>query len=242
MGVKIIPSDEHYQNKTDWLTTYHHFSFAEYQNLEKMNFGPLRVFNDDEIQPGTGFDFHHHRDMEIVTYVIDGELEHKDNQGNHGIIYPGEVQRMTAGSGIMHAESNNSKEKPLRLLQMWVFANKKSLMPSWEQKKFTKKEMMDKLVPVITPENSKDNNTLHIHQNATFYLASLTAQGQVTHKLGSARQAYLFVIDGKMKFGNYDMQTRDAAMISQEDKIKIQAKIPTDLILIDLPEQYVVNG
>ncbi len=242
MGIRIIRSGEHYENKTDWLRTFHHFSFADYQNPDKMNFGPLRVFNDDEIQPGTGFDFHHHRDMEIVTYVIDGELEHKDNQGNHGVINPGEVQRMTAGSGIMHAESNHSKDKPLRLLQMWVFTNKKSLAPSWEQKKFTKKERTNKLVPVVVSENNPDTNALHIHQDATFYLSTLTTGGQVQHKLGPAIKSYLFVIDGKIKLGNYMMQTRDAAMISQEDNLVIHAEAPTELILIDLPEQYVANA
>lgn len=241
MGIRIIKSDEHYENKTDWLRTFHHFSFADYQNPDKMNFGPLRVFNDDEIQPGTGFDFHHHRDMEIVTYVIEGELEHKDNQGNHGVIYAGEVQRMTAGSGIMHAESNHSKDKPLRLLQMWVFANKKNLTPSWEQKKFTKKDRTNKLVPVIVSENSLDTSALHIHQDATFYLSTLTANGQVRHKSESGRKSYLFVIDGKIKLGNHTMQTRDAAMISQENELVIWAEEPTELILIDLPEQYVVN-
>ena len=242
MGIEIIRSGEHYENKTDWLRTFHHFSFADYQNPDKMNFGPLRVFNDDEIQPDTGFDFHHHRDMEIVTYVIDGELEHKDNQGNHGVIYPGEVQRMTAGSGIMHAESNHSKDKPLRLLQMWVFANKKNLAPSWEQKKFTKKERTNKLVPVVVSENNHDAHALHIHQDATFYLSTLTAGGQVLHKLGPMRKSYLFVIDGKIKLDNYVMQTRDAAMISQEDDLVIRAEVPTELILIDLPEQYVTNA
>ncbi len=241
MGIAIIRSDEHYENKTDWLRTFHHFSFADYQNPDKMNFGPLRVFNDDEIQPGTGFDFHHHRDMEIVTYVIDGELEHKDNQGNHGIIHPGEVQRMTAGSGIMHAESNPSKDKPLRLLQMWVFANKKSLAPSWEQKKFTKKEMTNNLVPVVVSEDNPDTNALHLHQDVTFYLSTLTANSQVQHKLKPERKSYLFVIDGKIKLGNHTMQTRDAAMISQEDNLVMRAEEPTELILIDLPEQYAVN-
>lgn len=242
MSTKIIRASEHYQNKADWLTTYHHFSFADYQNPDKMNFGPLRVFNDDEIQPGTGFDFHHHRDMEIITYVIDGELEHKDNQGNHGVIYPGEVQRMTAGSGIMHAESNRSKEKPLRLLQMWVFANKKGLAPSWEQKKFTKEERMNRLVPVVVSENTLNSNALHIHQDAAFYLATLDANHQVEHKLGPRRQSYLFVIDGKIKLGNDILQTRDAAMISKEDDIVIRAEVPTELILIDLPEKYPVNN
>lgn len=242
MSAKIIRASEHYQNKTDWLTTYHHFSFADYQNPDKMNFGPLRVFNDDEIQPGTGFDFHHHRDMEIITYVIDGELEHKDNQGNHGLIHPGEVQRMTAGSGIMHAESNPSKEKPLRLLQMWVFANKKGLAPSWEQKKFTKQERMNKLVPVVVSENTPNTGALHIHQDAEFYLTTLAAGNQVEHKLDPGRKSYLFVIDGKIKLGNNILNTRDAAMVSKENNLVMRAESPTELILVDLPEKYAVNN
>jgi redox-sensitive bicupin YhaK (pirin superfamily) len=242
MSTRIIRANEHYQNKTDWLATYHHFSFADYQNPDKMNFGPLRVFNDDEIQPGTGFDLHHHRDMEIITYVIEGELEHKDNQGNQGVIHAGEVQRMTAGSGIMHAESNHSKEKPLRLLQMWVFANKKGLAPSWEQKKFTKEERVNKLVPVVVSENTTSSNALQIHQDTTFYLATLEANHKVEHKLDSGRQSYLFVIDGKIKLDNDILQTRDAAMISKKGDIIIQAQVPTELILIDLPEKYIVNS
>jgi len=239
--IKIIKADEHYKNETDWLSTYHHFSFADYQNPDKMNFGPLRVFNDDTIQPGTGFDSHFHKDMEIITYVIEGELEHKDNQGNHGVIYPSEVQRMTAGSGIMHAESNHSKEKPLRLLQMWVFANKKGLVPSWEQKKFAKEERINKLMPVVISENIKDANALHIHQDATFYLATLTPQSQIEHKLGTERKSYLFVITGEIKLNDNIMQTRDAAMIEKENNLVIKAEKPTELILIDLPEKYAIN-
>ncbi|HMK33165.1 MAG TPA: pirin family protein [Nitrosopumilaceae archaeon] len=239
--IKIIKANEHYKNEMDWLTTYHHFSFAEYQNPDKMNFGPLRVFNDDTIRPGTGFDLHFHKDMEIITYVIEGELEHKDNQGNHGVIYPGEVQRMTAGSGIMHSEFNHSKEKPLRLLQMWVFANKKGLEPSWEQKKFAKEDRINKLVPVVISENTKDANALHIHQDATFYLSTLTPQSQVEHKQSMQRKSYLFAINGEIKLGNNLLQTRDAAMIEKENNLVIKAEKPTELILIDLPEKYAIN-
>ena len=239
--IKIIKAEEHYKNEMDWLATYHHFSFAEYQNPDKMNFGPLRVFNDDTIQPATGFDLHFHKDMEIITYVIEGELEHKDNQGNHGVIYPGEVQRMTAGSGIMHSEYNHSKEKPLRLLQMWVFANKKGLEPSWEQKKFAKEDRTNKLVPVVISENTKDANALHIHQDATFYLATLTPQSQVEHKQSMQRKSYLFVINGEIKLGNNLLHTRDAVMIEKENNLVIKAEKPTELILIDLPEKYAIN-
>ena len=240
--IKTIKANEHYKNEMDWLTTYHHFSFADYYNPEKMNFGPLRVFNDDTIKPGTGFDLHPHRDMEIITYLIEGELEHKDNQGNHGVIYPGEVQRMSAGSGIMHSEFNHSSEKPLRLLQMWVFANKKGLQPSWEQKKFSKEERVNKLVPVVTSEKATVDNALRIHQDASFYLSSLTAGGQVEHKLNSGRKAYLFVIDGEIKLNGNIMQTRDAAMIEKESLLAIKADKASEIILIDLPERYAINN
>jgi hypothetical protein len=240
--IKIIKANEHFKNEDDWLTTYHHFSFADYHNPNKMNFGPLRVFNDDAIQPGTGFDFHFHRDMEIITYVIEGELEHKDNQGNHGVIYPGEVQRMTAGSGIMHSEFNHSKEKPLRLLQMWVFANKKELTPSWEQKKFTIEERTNRLLPIVVAENAKDGNALRIHQEASFYLSTLTPGSMMEHKLSTGQKSYLFVIDGKIQLNSNLMQTRDAAMIEKENNLTIKAEMATELILIDLPEKYAVNN
>jgi redox-sensitive bicupin YhaK (pirin superfamily) len=240
--IKIIKSGEHYHNEEDWLSTYWHFSFAHYQDPQKMNFGPLRVFNDDIIQPGTGFGFHPHRDMEIVTYVIDGELEHRDNQGNQGVIHPGEVQRMTAGSGILHSEYNHSKEKPLRLLQMWLFANKRGLQPSWEQHKFAKEERANRLLPVIVPENTDSGDALHIHQDAAVYVSSLAAGGKVEHKLKPGRKAYLFVIEGKASANGNAMQTRDAAQIEHEANVTIKADKPTELILLDMAEKYAINN
>jgi len=239
--IKIIKSGEHYHNEEDWLSTYWHFSFAHYQDQDKMNFGPLRVFNDDIIQPGTGFDLHPHRDMEIVTYVIDGELEHRDNQGNHGVIQPGEIQRMTAGSGILHSEYNHSKEKPLRLLQMWLFANRRGLDPSWKQRKFDKKARSNKLLPVIVPENTNYGQALHIHQDAAIYVSSLGFGNRVEHKLGKGRKAYVFVIEGETKLNGNAMGTRDAAKVENEN-ITIQADKPTELILLDLPEKYAINN
>jgi quercetin 2,3-dioxygenase len=236
--IKIIRSSEHYHNEEDW-----HFSFAHYQDPNKMNFGPLRVFNDDIIQPGTGFDLHLHRDIEIVTYVIDGELEHRDNQGNHGMIKPGEIQRMTAGSGILHSERNRSKEKPLRLLQTWIFANRRGLEPSWEQRRFDKQARSDKLLPVIVPENAKDGQALHIHQDAAIYVSSLAPGSKVEHRLVQGRKAYIFVIEGRAKLNdNNTMETRDAAKVKNEGRLAIQADKPTELILLDLPEKYAINN
>jgi hypothetical protein len=241
--IKITRSNEHYHNNDmDWLDSYWHFSFDHYQDPQKMNFGPLRVFNDDIIQPGTGFGFHPHRDMEIVTYVIDGQLEHQDNQGNKGIIQPGEIQRMTAGSGILHSEYNHSKEKPLRLLQLWIFANKRGLQPSWEQKQFGKEERQDRLLPVIVPENATDGGALHIHQNASIYVSSLGKGSKVKHELAPGRKSYAFVIDGDAEVNGNKMKTRDAAMIENERNIEITATTPTEIILLDLPEKYAINN
>lgn len=237
---ELIKANQHYKNESDWLTSYHHFSFAEYYNPEKMNYGPLRVFNDDLIQQDTGFDFHPHHNMEIVTYVIDGTLHHRDNLGNDGMIGAGEIQRMTAGTGVVHSEYNGSKTKPLRLLQMWVMADKKGLKPSWQQKKYTKEDRKNKLLQVIGPMNIS-NSELSIHQDVSFHISSLDVGKNIEHKIASGRSTYLFVIDGKISLDGNVMETQDASKIENIDKISIIAEKPTELILIDLPDKYLSN-
>jgi redox-sensitive bicupin YhaK (pirin superfamily) len=234
---ELIKAKEHYKNEIDWLTTYHHFSFGEYYNPEKHDYGPLRVFNDDIIKAGTGFEFHQHKDMEIVTYVIDGVLRHRDNLGNDGVIEAGEIQRMTAGTGVFHSEHNASKTNPLRLLQMWVFPDKKGLHPSWEQKKYTQEDRKNKLLQVIGPMNSSSSE-LSIHQNVLFYISSLDSGKKIEHSLKLGRKAYLFVIDGKISMNGKIMETQDAAKIENVDTISIEAERTTELILIDLPEKF----
>lgn len=240
--IRIIKEQEQYKGEHEWLTTYHHFSFAEYFDPKNTNFGPLRVFNDDIIQPGTGFDLHQHKDMEIVTYVIDGTLEHRDNLGNHGIVQPGEIQRMSAGTGVFHSEFNHSKEKPLRLLQMWVFSDTRGLKPSWEQRVFTKEERKNKLLPVIGPKSSNKTDRLEISQDATFYISSLEAGSKINHRLQVGRIAYLFVITGKVSLNDKILHTRDAAAIEDEENLNIKAERETEIILIDLPIQYNKNS
>ena len=239
--IKIARADEHYRNKIDWLDTSHHFSFGEYFDAGKMNFGPLRVFNDDIISPGKGFDFHQHADMEIVTYVIDGTLEHKDSLGNIGTVEVGEVQRMSAGTGIMHSEYNHSKTDFLRLLQVWVFPAKKNLTPSWEQKKFSKKESANKLLLVVAPDDTMTEKSLHMHQDVYFFVSSLSEGAKIERKLDLSRKAYLFVIDGKIELNGNIMKTRDAARIENERNLSIEARTQSELLLIDLPEKYAYN-
>jgi len=239
--IRITKQHEHYKGENGWLTTYHHFSFAEYFDPNKVNFGPLRVFNDDIIQPASGFDFHKHQDMEIVTYVIEGELEHKDNLGNHGIIQPGEIQRMSAGTGVFHSEFNHSKERPLRLLQMWVFSDTKGLRPSWEQKRYSKDDRKNKLLPVIGPKGSNQKDRLVISQDATFYISSLEKDSDLSYKVGNGRLAYLFVIQGRISLNGKALNIRDTAQIENEN-MSIKAKDETEIILIDLPVTFKKNS
>jgi hypothetical protein len=245
--IKIVRSSEHFHHKEDWLSTYWHFSFDFYRDPANMGFGPLRVFNDDIIEQGKGFGFHPHRDMEIVTFVIEGELEHRDNHGNHGVIKAGEVQRMTAGTGIVHSEYNHSQEKELRLLQMWIFADRRGLEPSWEQKRFSREERKGKLLPIVVPWNSAGSNgngAVRIHQDATFYVSSLDGSSKpIEHDL-QGHKAYFFVIDGSARLNDKTLEKRDAARIVGENKITISAddNKSAEIMLIDLPERFVVNG
>lgn len=239
--IKLVRQNEHFHHKEDWLSTYWHFSFDTYHDPANMGFGPLRVFNDDVIDAGKGFGFHPHRDMEIITYVIDGELEHRDDMGGQGIIHAGEVQRMTAGKGIVHSERNNS-DRPLRLLQMWIFADRRGLEPSWEQQRFTAQERRDRLLPIVVAEGASGGNAVHIHQDASMYVSSLGTGKKVEQALGSDRKAYLFVIDGSVTVNGQKMQKQDAARIEDESKLTIKADKNSELILIDLPGKFDVNN
>jgi redox-sensitive bicupin YhaK (pirin superfamily) len=180
--------------------------------------------------------------MEIVTYVIDGKLEHKDSLGNHDIIQPGEIQRMSAGTGVLHSEFNHSKEEPLRLLQIWLFSDTRGLQPSWEQKRYTKDDRKNKLLPVIGPKNSDQKDRLAISQDAAFYISNLETGTELGYPLQENRIAYLFVIDGKITLNSKELYTRDAAQIENEQSMKLKAQRDTELILIDLPIQYRKNS
>lgn len=232
--ITIIKSDERHHRDLGWLSTYWHFSFDDYRDPANMNWGALRVFNDDVIQPGRGFGDHPHRDMEIVTYVLEGELEHRDNQGNRGVIRPGEVQVMSAGSGILHSEYNHSKDHPVHLLQLWILPRTKGLKPRWAQRRFTREERSGTLLPVVS--GGQIPGTLTIDQDATIYIAALSADQTLIHKTRPARKVYLFVISGRLTLNGHPVDAGDQARIADEEQLVLRATEDAHMILLDLPD------
>jgi quercetin 2,3-dioxygenase len=232
--INIIKSKDRYHADHGWLQTNWHFSFSDYYDAENLNWSALRVFNDDVVQPHGGFDMHPHRDMEIVTYVIDGELSHADSVGNAGVIRPGEVQVMSAGKGILHSEKNDSSA-PAHLLQLWIMPRHKGNTPRWAQRQFTRSERAGKLLPVVTPTNGAvANGKLTIDQDATIYVSSLSASQGVTHT-NSGTHAYLFVISGEVDVNGAKVSQGDQARIADETNLNIIASKDAELILLDLP-------
>ena len=235
----ITRADERYNLKTDWLNARWHFSFDRYHDPNRMGFGPLRVFNHDVVEPAKGFPLHPHRDMEIVTYVIDGEVAHRDSTGGEGVIRSGEVQRMSAGRGVHHSEFNNSPDQPVELLQMWVFPTERGVVPSYEQKRFTQTDRTGKLLPIVSsrPEHWRDGDgSLWIGQDAQFYVSRLESGASLEHPLGADRKAYLFVIDGAPTVNGEMLNKNDSASISDVQTLTVQAGAePVELLLIDLP-------
>ena len=231
--IKVIKSEERHHADMGWLSTYWHFSFAEYYDPANMNWGALRVFNDDVIQPGQGFGSHPHRDMEIVTYVLEGELEHKDNQGNTGVIHPGEIQVMSAGTGIFHSEYNHTKDRPVHLLQLWIMPRTKGLKPRWEQRRFGSADRGGILLPVVSAGNIP--GTLNIDQDATIYVSALPAGQTVHHKSRANCNTYLFVIGGALTVNGSALRAGDQARVSDEPELTLKATEGVELILLDLP-------
>jgi hypothetical protein len=236
--IQVIRSDERHHVDAGWLSTYWHFSFDDYYDPNNVSFGPLRVFNDDVIRPSGGFPTHPHREMEIVTYIIDGTLEHRDHMGNIGTIRPGEVQRMSAGTGVRHSEYNPSSTDPVHLVQLWIQPAVKGIPPSWEQKSFSQEKRIGALLPIAVPAGKKANGAVSIQQDATIYTSLLQPGQKVTHALGSGRRAYIFVIDGKLKVNGKTIEKGDQARVSAEKELKLAAADPktsADFLLLDLP-------
>ncbi len=231
--IEVIKNEQRYHFESDWLSTYWHFSFDHYYDPRNMSFGPLRVFNDDVVQPSSGFPTHAHSEMEIITYILEGELEHKDSTGGSDRIRPGEVQRMSAGTGIRHSEYNPSSEQPVHLLQMWITPAVKGLPPSYEQLRFTKEQRMGRLLAVASGQDMQ--GTVKVHQDTTFYVSSMNPGDELTHDLDQQRRAYLFVISGQIEINGNALAKGDQARVSEEQALKLKALEASEIILIDLP-------
>jgi len=232
--LRITRSGERYHFETDWLSAYWHFSFDHYYDPENVSFGPLRVFNNDTIQPGKGFPMHPHRDMEILTYVIRGALEHNDSTGGSGVIHAGEVQRMSAGTGVRHSEFNASRTDPVELVQIWILPRQKGVQPSYEQKRFSEAERTAKLLPIASGDGKP--GTVYMGQDADLYVTRLEPGQAVRHELAADRRAYLFVIDGALALNGEALGKGDSVRVSQESELKLEADAATaEALLIDLP-------
>jgi redox-sensitive bicupin YhaK (pirin superfamily) len=215
-----------------WLDTRHTFSFARYYDTRHMGFRALRVINEDRVQPGRGFGMHGHEDMEIVTYVLSGALAHKDSLGTGSTIRPGELQRMTAGTGITHSEFNPSQTEPVHLYQIWLLPEREGLEPSYEQREFPETERRNQLRLVASPEGSE--GSLTIRQNARLYLATLDDGHEVSHEVPPGRHAWLQVLRGGVKLNGQDLSAGDGAAVSDEPGLAIRAEGPSEVLLFDL--------
>jgi redox-sensitive bicupin YhaK (pirin superfamily) len=230
--IQIRESDQRGHADHGWLNTYHTFSFSSYQDPQHMQFRSLRVMNEDWVAAGKGFGTHPHNDMEIVTYVLAGALEHKDSMGNGEVLTPGEFQRMSAGTGITHSEFNPSEDQPVHLYQIWLFPERKGIEPSYEQKRFADDEMHNQLRIVAAREPV--DGSLKIHQDARIFLSKIDAGRQVVHEVTSGRHAWLQVLRGSVSLNGNDLQTSDGASVSEEDSLTIQATSDAEIMLFDL--------
>jgi quercetin 2,3-dioxygenase len=215
-----------------WLDTYHTFSFSSYQDPKHMRFRSLRVMNEDVVAPGQGFGTHPHNDMEIVTYVLEGALEHRDSMGNGEVLRPGEFQRMTAGTGITHSEFNPSETEPVHLYQIWLLPERKGIEPSYEQKRFPDEDRHNQLRLVASRD--AENGSLLIHQDARIYLSKLDAGKEVGHELLTGRHAWLQVLRGTISLNGVDLGTSDGVAVSDEKSLTIQATTDAEIMLFDL--------
>ena len=215
-----------------WLDTYHTFSFGDYSDPAHLGFRSLRVINDDRVQPGQGFGMHGHRDMEIVTYVLDGALAHKDNMGNGSILRAGELQRMTAGTGVRHSEFNPSDTEWVHLYQIWLLPQRKGLEPSYDQLAVGEVEKRGRLRLVASPDGAA--GSLTIHQDARLYLASLSPGEGVAHEIEPGRAAWLQVLRGSVNVLGHDLAAGDGVAVTDENAISVQAAVPSEVLLFDL--------
>ncbi|MEP6469858.1 MAG: pirin family protein [Chloroflexota bacterium] len=229
-----------YDINGDWFRARWHFSFDQYRDPENDSFGAMRVFNDDRLIPGAVWPLHPHRDVEGLTYVVEGTFGHQDNVGGaFGPLPAGSVQRMTLGSGALHSELNASKDEPMRFIQIWILPDTGDLPPGVEQRIFTREGRTDRLLKVIGPEGGE---VVKVHQDASVHVASLEPGTEVVHHIGPGRGVYGYLIEGAASFGGEELATGDAVKVIDEDQLAISALEASELILVDVPMQFEPAG
>ena len=230
--IAIRPARERGHFDHGWLNTWHTFSFGDYFDPAHTSFRSLRVMNEDFIAEGQGFGMHGHRDMEIITYVLSGELAHKDSLGTAASLKAGQFQRMTAGRGIRHSEFNPSQTEPIHLYQIWIMPREANLEPSYEDREFDRAGMQNRL-QLIASGDGRDNS-MKIQQDASLYRAELAAGTELAHSLAAGRHAWLQVVSGQVQLGGTSLSTGDGAAISEEREVLIHARSQAEVLLFDL--------
>ncbi|HKG12455.1 MAG TPA: pirin family protein [Pyrinomonadaceae bacterium] len=226
------PAGERGSTRTDWLDSRHTFSFNRYYDPRYAGFGDLLVINEDIVAPSGGFGTHGHRDMEIITYVVAGALEHRDSIGTASVIRPGELQRMSAGTGVRHSEFNHSKDEPVHFLQIWITPEREGLEPSYEQREFAEDERRGRLRLVASRGGGDASVT--IHQDAEVYAASLGVGEDVTHEPRDGRRAWVQLIKGRLELNGVELRAGDGAAVTDEPRLVLRAGEPSELLLFDL--------
>jgi quercetin 2,3-dioxygenase len=216
-----------------WLKSFHSFSFAEYHDPDHMGFGPLRVINEDRVAAGMGFGTHGHRDMEIISYVLDGELAHKDSMGNGSVIRPGDVQRMSAGTGVMHSEFNHAKSQTTHFLQIWIQPNVRGIAPGYEEKRFEADEKRGRLRLIASPDGADGSVT--IHQDARVYAGLFDGDESATHKVADGRRAYVHVARGSVQLNGTPLVAGDAARWIGAGRLTLSGGSDAEVLVFDLP-------
>ena len=228
----VIQSESRGSADHGWLRAKHTFSFAEYQNPERVEFGKVRVINEDRIAPGKGFGTHPHKNMEIVTYVIDGAIAHEDSIGNGTVITAGEIQRMTAGTGVQHSEFNHSQDKELHLLQIWIYPEKNGLEPGYEQTRFSREEKLNRL-RLVGSRDGRDGS-ITIHQDVNLYASVLEAGSEVSLELRPDRKVFVQVVNGDIVVNGQRLSAGDGAQMEDEQALQIAAVSEAEFLVFDM--------
>jgi redox-sensitive bicupin YhaK (pirin superfamily) len=230
--IEIISANKRHVSDFGWLRTYWLFSFSDYFDPHNIQFGALRVFNDDIVQPGTGFPTHPHEEMEIITIVLEGEMTHQDSMGNKAVIRAGDMQRMSAGTGLTHSEFNMA-DGPVHFYQIWIFPDVSGLQPTYDQKRFEASEWRNRLLPVASGQNVA--GVVTFHTDATIYRCSLEAGKEVVHPMTAGRSIFIYLTEGELTANGTTLKSKDQARIDADGPLSLKALQQSELILIDVP-------